>query len=281
VRPSNRIERSCKPPGDRISRAPTQSGLERFDAFFAGHAYDPHRHDCYAIGYTLSGVQSFVYRGARANSVRGNVIVIHPDEQHDGRAGAEPGFRYRMIYLQPALVHAALEGKARSLPFVRNVLSRDQRLYEALLPGFSDMTRPLEQLERDHVIAAISDALLALDPSARIVSAQDESFPQVRLARDYLDAHFRQSVTSEELECVTSLDRYSMARAFRRHFGTSPYRYLTMRRLDQVRAISRTSASLAEAALDAGFADQAHMTRQFKQAFGLTPGRWRDLDHPV
>src|SRR6186713_1372528 len=73
----NRIERSCKPPGDRISRAPAQPGVERFDAFFTGHAYDPHRHDFYAIGYTLSGIQSFVYRGARANSVRGNVIVIH------------------------------------------------------------------------------------------------------------------------------------------------------------------------------------------------------------
>jgi AraC-like DNA-binding protein len=272
-----RIERSCRPLRDQISRAPTQPGLERFDAFFTGHAYDPHRHDCYAIGYTLSGVQSFVYRGARANSVRGNVIVIHPDEVHDGRAGAEPGFRYRMIYLQPALVRDALEGRARSLPFVRNVLSRDQRLYEALLPAFSDMTRPLEELERDQVIAAISDALLEMDPSARVVAGADRHYPHVARARDYLEAYFQQTVTSAQLERVTGLDRYSMARAFRRHFGTSPYRYLTMRRLDQVRATLRTHASLADAAFDSGFADQAHMTRQFKRAFGLSPGLWREL----
>jgi AraC-like DNA-binding protein len=266
---------------DRISRAPTQPGIERFDAFFTGHAYDPHRHDCYAIGYTLSGVQSFVYRGARANSVRGNVIVIHPDEVHDGRAGAEPGFRYRMIYLQPALVRDALDGKARSLPFVRNVLSRDERLYEALIPAFSDMTRPLEELERDHVVAAISDALLAMDPSARSGTTHDTTYAQVGLARDYLEACFRETVTSAALERVTGLDRYSMARAFRRHFGTSPYRYLTMRRLDHVRAALRINSSLADAACDAGFADQSHMTRQFKHAFGISPGRWRELDRPV
>jgi len=276
----NRIERSCKPPGDRISRAPAQPGVERFDAFFTGHAYDPHRHDFYAIGYTLSGIQSFVYRGARANSVRGNVIVIHPDEMHDGRAGAEPGFRYRMIYLQPALVRAALEGKARSLPFVRNVLSRDQRLYEALLPAFSDMTRPLDELERDHVVAAIADALLAMDPSARVGAANDESRAPVGRAREYLDACFRQTVTSAQLERISGLDRYSMARAFRRHFGTSPHRYLTLRRLDRVRATLRTGSALADAAFDAGFADQSHMTRQFKQAFGISPGRWRELDRP-
>jgi AraC-like DNA-binding protein len=256
-----------------------QPGLERFDAFFTGHAYDPHRHDCYAIGYTLSGVQSFVYRGARANSVRGNIIVIHPDEVHDGRAGAEPGFRYRMIYLQPALVRDALLGRARTLPFVRNVLSRDQRLCEALRPAFSDMTRPLDELERDQVIAAISDALLEMDPSARVGIASDSSYPHVLRARDYLDAYFQQCVTSAQLERVTGLDRYSMARAFRRHFGTSPYRYLTMRRLDQVRTKLRTSASLADAAFEAGFADQSHMNRHFKQAFGLSPGRWRELSH--
>ena len=71
-----------------------------------------------------------------------------------------------------------------------------------------------------------------------------------------------------------------MARAFRRHFGTSPYRYVTMRRLDHVRAALRTHNSLADAAADAGFADQSHMTRQFKQALGISPGRWRQLDRP-
>ena len=258
-----------------------QPGLERIDAYFTGHAYDPHRHDFYAIGYTLSGVQSFVYRGARANSVRGNVIVIHPDELHDGRAGAEPGFRYRMIYLQPALVRAALAGKARSLPFIRAVLSRDRRLYVALLPAFADMTRPLEELEQDNIVAALADALLAMDLSARVGTSPDRSCSRVEIARDYLDAYFQKPVTSQELERETGLDRYSLARAFRRHFGTSPHRYLTMRRLDQVRAALRTQASLADAACDAGFADQSHMTRQFKQAFGLSPGRWRELDRPV
>jgi AraC-like DNA-binding protein len=277
VRYSNLIERSCKPVRDRISRAPVQPGLERFDAFFTGHAYDPHRHDCYAIGYTLSGVQSFVYRGARANSVRGNLIVIHPDEVHDGRAGAEPGFRYRMIYLQPALVRDALGDRAKALPFVHDVLSRDQRLYEALLAAFSDMTRPLDELERDQVIAAISDALLEMDPSARVAAASDRHDCRVEIAREYLDACFQQSVTSAQLERISGLDRYSMARAFRRRFGTSPYRYLTMRRLDQVRASLRTRVSLADAAFDAGFADQSHMNRHFKQAFGLSPGRWRQI----
>lgn len=82
------LERLCGPsPDDWIRFAPSQAGLERIEAFFEGYAYDPHRHDTYAIGYTMSGVQSFDYRGALCNSTRGKVMVLHPDEVHNGRAG--------------------------------------------------------------------------------------------------------------------------------------------------------------------------------------------------
>ena len=60
-------------------------------------------------------------------------------------------------------------------------------------------------------------------------------------------------------------------------FGTSPYRYLLMRRLDFAREQIHQERPLVEVACDAGFADQAHFTRAFKSAFGLTPARYRAL----
>jgi AraC-like DNA-binding protein len=56
---------------------------------------------------------------------------------------------------------------------------------------------------------------------------------------------------------------------------TSPYRYLLMRRLDRARHLMRSGVSLAEAAAASGFADQSHMSRQFKKAYGVSPGRWQ------
>ncbi len=84
-------------------------------------------------------------------------------------------------------------------------------------------------------------------------------------------------VRSSELEAATGLTRYDLARQFRAAFGTSPYRYSLMRRLDCARAQLRSRRSLADVALAAGFADQAHLTRQFKAAFGITPARYRAL----
>jgi AraC-like DNA-binding protein len=276
-----RLERSCGPSrGDWIKHAPAQPGLERLEAFFAGHAYDPHRHDTYAIGYTLTGVQSFDYRGARLDSLEGNVVVIHPDEQHDGRAGAASGFRYKMLYLEPRLMRDALGESAKSLPFVRRAVSTYPRLLRALLAALDDLERPLEALEMDQVLLAVAQALLALDPSAAGGSLGGTCASAVEKAREFLDAHFERVVASEQLEALTGLTRYALARHFRARLGTSPYRYLTMRRLDQASSMIRAGHALAEVAQACGFADQSHMTRLFGRAFGMSPGRWQALHLP-
>jgi AraC-like DNA-binding protein len=273
-----RLERSCGPaPRDWLGHAPYEPGIERIEAFFAGHAYDPHRHDTYALGFTISGVQSFDYRGARADSCAGNAIILHPDEVHDGRAGAEHGFCYRMAYIQPRLITGALQGRTNTLPFARAAVTSDPRLLSALHSALADLSRPFEPLERDKIITAIADALLALDSSFPPSTASATSAYAIDRARTFLDENFTRTVTSEELEMITGLDRYALARHFRLRLGTSPYRYLTMRRLDRVKSAIISGQPLAEAAFMGGFADQSHMTRQFKRAFGLTPGHWHSI----
>jgi AraC-like DNA-binding protein len=84
-------------------------------------------------------------------------------------------------------------------------------------------------------------------------------------------------VTLDELAQHSGRDRWSLSRDFRLLFGTSPYRYLTMRRLDMVRALLTQGQTLVSAALIAGFTDQSHMTRQFSKTYGLPPARWLNL----
>ena len=269
-----RLERSCVPvAGDWMRIAPSARGLERVEAFFSGHGFDPHRHDTYAIGFTTRGVQSFRYRGASAVSLPGQVFVLHPDETHDGHAGTSTGFRYRILYLDPGAVRAALGGAAR-LPFVGEAVSRHPQLLAAIRPALEDLSLPLEDLHRDQIVLSLADALAAADTSEVRQGLGARDWPAVQTARDLLDAASDKAVTSAELEAATGLTRYVLARHFRLCLGTSPYRYLLMRRLDRARALIRRGMPLAEAALASGFADQSHMTRHFKKAYGLSPGRW-------
>ena len=126
---------------------------------------------------------------------------------------------------------------------------------------------------------SLAEALVDADPSCR------EDATPIRLdgsaldrARQFLDAETTRVIQSSELERVTGLTRYDLARQFRAAFGTSPYRYSLMRRLDYARVELDRNRSLADVALAAGFADQAHLWRMFKYAFGVTPARYRALE---
>jgi AraC-like DNA-binding protein len=271
-----RLERSCAASQhDWIRTAPPQPGLERLEAFFAGHGYDPHRHDTYAIGVTLRGVQSFGYRGAIRHSTRGQMVVLHPDEVHDGRAGTSAGFRYRLAYIEPRLIQAALGEPRRRLPFAGTPVTTDPRLVAAVLPALEDLETPLEDLERDQIVGSIATVLAALDRTSGGIEISAPCIRAVGKARDFLDANSERIVRSEQLEAITGLSRFALARHFRACVGTSPYRYLVMRRLDRARRLMRAGTPLAEAAAACGFADQSHMTRQFKKAYGISPGRWQ------
>src|SRR5438046_89300 len=98
------LERSCVPPGDSIRFGTAADGIERADVRLSSFAFEPHRHDTYAIGVTTAGVQRFGYRGSRRTCLPGQVHVLHPDELHDGAAGTDEGLRYRILYVAPELV---------------------------------------------------------------------------------------------------------------------------------------------------------------------------------
>lgn len=274
------LERSCGAMrSDWVRSRELSDGVQLLQAWFAGHGFDKHRHDTYAIGLTDVGVQAFDYRGVAEISTPGKVVVLHPDETHDGRAGTPDGFGYRIVYVPPARIHEAARaicGRPCVLPFVPEPVSANEALASTIEAAFRLGPEPLAS---DGLILGLAEALLAADPSC------GEGAMPIRLdgravarARQFLDAETTRVIRSSELEEVTGLSRYDLARQFRSAFGTSPYRYSLMRRLDCARALLRQNRSLADVALAAGFADQAHLSRMFKYAFGVTPARYRALE---
>lgn len=261
---------STAPGKDWVLRATQSPKLERIEAFFHGHGYEMHRHDTYAIGRTLSGVQSFNYGKKLQHSLPGRTMVLHPDEPHDGHAGTEDGFHYRMFYVEPAHLQQVLGGKP--LPFIKGGISGDPGLFAATQVLLQDMECAIDPLEMEDALFDLATALQAA--SGVRTARQTLDYPAAQKAREFLLASWQHTVTLSELEAVSGRDRWRLSRDFRALFGTSPYRYLTLRRLDQVRRVMTQGYSLTDAAAIAGFSDQSHMTRHFVRTYGISPGRW-------
>lgn len=277
------LERSCEEAGEGwIRQQEAAPGVALLEAWFSRGGYRPHRHDTYGIAVTEAGVQGFGYRGTSYVCLPGDIIVLHPDEVHDGYAEDDAGFGYRLLYVEPALIFAAtrtLAGHRAALPFVRHPVVRSAPLAAAIRNAFPQVQEHgPEPLAIDDLVLCLAEGLLAADPAQPPAPPPKHlDLAAIERARQFLDAERTRVVRSWELEAVTGLTRYDLARQFRAVLGTSPYRYSLLRRLDGARAQLARHRPLVDVALEAGFADQAHFTRMFSAAYGMSPGRYGEL----
>jgi len=162
------LERLCDDrSGDHIVHAAGASAMERIDVRMLKFSYAEHRHDSYALGLTLSGAQAFRYRGVRRISQPGNWLVLHPDELHDGNAGDDAGLHYRMLYLDPALLHAALPEGVVNLPFIKDAVGDDAAFRALLVSMLQGLDDEIEPLRMDGFVAEAAAAMTRLGGDAR------------------------------------------------------------------------------------------------------------------
>jgi len=247
-------------------------GVETLRAYFRAHAFDRHAHGTLAVGTTDGGVQRFRYRGGQHDSTAGGMIILHPGEPHDGECGAEDGFTYRMIYLDPGSgVELLREAELGShLPFAPEPLLRDtvlRRSFEALWGALGSEPG----LRQDEALVRLWQTLSRGLGDRQAVPSATKGVARVR---DALADAPHEHWSLDELAAIAGISRFALCRAFRRAYGVSPYAYLLGRRLAQAQRDLVSGVPAAEAAIAAGFVDQSHLTRNLKRRFGMSPGRF-------
>jgi AraC family transcriptional regulator len=102
------------------------------------------------------------------------------------------------------------------------------------------------------------------------------TFRQDRAVRDYIRNHLRENITLSDLAAEIGMSRFHFARRFRAATGTTAHEFLLQQRVSRaLTMLERTRTPLPEIARECGFADQPHLTREFKKRVGLTPGAYR------
>ena len=149
----------------------------------------------------------------------------------------------------------------------REIESSASGSYAAIAEGLAN-TKPL---------------LLAGFPADRADAVASTGFargglpPRVlRRLRDHIDANIDQRISVEVLARLANLSVCYFVRAFKQSVGVTPHDYLIRRRVERtMELLSGTELSLSEIALAAGFADQSHCARRFRQHVGMSPRDYR------
>lgn len=251
-------------------------GVDLLDATYTTHRYLPHQHDGYAIGVIESGAEGFRYRGAQHVAPAGSAVVINPGETHTGHAANERGWHYRMLYLDPAwLVGSAAELGGQNLPFFPSGVVQDPLLADLLRTAFLAAAERVGTLEREIRLRTALTHLVRRHADASHANNVKTDHAALRRARDLLREELGTALSLSDLAARVGLSPFHLARQFHAAYGLPPHAYRLSAQVEAARRSLVAGTPAARAALEAGFADQAHFTRTFKRMYGVPPGQYR------
>ncbi len=220
------------------------------------------------------GAARFDLDATTQRAAQGELFVLEPDAVHTGMAAVPEGWAYKVLYIEPQLVHAWAERDGNAPRAARWVVFRDRALRGALERAHSALaTEPAGDLEVDEaVLAAVAALRPHLRPGPPARGRERAEHASVRRARRHLSERWDQRVTLAELSAVAGLSRFELVRRFGEQNGVSPHAFQTNLRVDHARALLASGLAPGAVAAACGFADQPHLTRVFKRAVGVTPG---------
>lgn len=96
----------------------------------------------------------------------------------------------------------------------------------------------------------------------------------IRRALRHIERHFTDAIYLEDLAALAGLSVCRFVTVFRRQVGLTPHRFICHRRIGYAKGLLRDGVPMAVAASEAGFFDQSHFSRHFKNICGITPGRY-------
>jgi AraC-like DNA-binding protein len=258
------------------SRAPDLGGVEALVAERCTRRWHVF-HETFTLCTLLDisgGETVWTYRGKLNRAKAGASMLMEPGEVH-AMPHEIPPCNFRVLFIKPAVMeNAAAElGLPSSMVHWRSGHSADPEVYET----FASLSQRLESqssaLERESYFVAGLKLLLERCSEWSRGSIGGGRSGLLR-ARDYIREHYASRITLTELAQVAGMNRFHLVRAFAKAFGLPPHKYQVLVQLSRARTLMGTGLRPIEAAAEAGFADQSHMTRHFKLTYGITPGRF-------
>ena len=200
--------------------------------------------------------------------------MVNPGEMHDGAPLDGKVRGWRMIYLDPSLVAHEVEEDIVGPEEIVRPVARDPILVELFALLFASLAgSPPDRLASEENLLRSLIYILRKHGMKRPLFSGP--LPCVAKAVQLLDSFPDRSVSLAELATLSGVSRFQLLRGFARETGVTPHAYLVQRRVRRARQLLADGQTPAQAAIQAGFADQSHMTRAFVRQLGVTPGRYR------
>ncbi|MEY8562652.1 AraC family transcriptional regulator [Eggerthellaceae bacterium 3-80] len=246
-----------------VSPLPSLGGERRSYSGFV-QPFVAHSHDHYVIGRVRQGERELMLNGKTLRIYPGDLIVFNPGDVHGCTHSSDELFAYDSVTIATDKLDGA-------------VLAPLQDGEDAAAEAFETLMEAIRS-EDDEAILERALYLASLLESNEVVQHLPTQNEDVTLrAYAHMLGHLAKPASIKELAQGENISEYALIRAYRRRFSITPLQHLTSLRIECACKLLAQGASPADVAEETGFADQAHLTRMFKQRLGTTPVAYRKM----
>ena len=233
-----------------------------------------HSHTCSEMFFITGGNGAFLIREGRFPVAINDLVVVDPGVPHTETSQNGSPMEYVVLGVEGleaapggsgyALLHLFAEDAVSSCLRTLVQESRDPR------SGCDQICQRLLEIVLLRLRRRDDFALSSGAPSVPGISRE------CSLVRQYIDNHFKENLSLDQLAELAHVNKYYLAHTCRREYNTSPISYLISRRIRESRfLLAETDHTLSQIAQILGFSSLSYFSQSFRRIEGMSPMEYR------
>ncbi len=236
----------------------------------------PHTHNHTELFFIVSGRGQFLIQDQVFPVGVNDLVVINPNVLHtEASLDAKP-LEYIVLGIGGIELAAGANfngqfcildhlESAEISSCLRNIL----REMEMKNTGYEDICQAYTEIL---IIRLMRNIAIAAQTAPHTISGNR----QCAAVKRYIDQHFKESLTLEQLAEEGHMNKYYLAHVFKREYGVSPINYMISRRVEESRyLLAETDLSLSQIAQILGFSSLSYFSQVFRKTQGVSPAEFR------
>ena len=240
----------------------------------------PHTHDHTELFFIVSGKGQFLIQDQIFPVDVNNLVIINPNVAHtEDSLNAQP-LEYIVLGIDGVELATSENSNGQfcildhfeSLEIsscMRNIL----REMELKNTGYEDICQAYMEIL---IIRLMRSTSLAVQSEPQAISGNR----QCAAIRRYIDLHFKEALTLEQLAEEAHMNKFYLSHAFKREYGVSPINYMITRRIEESKyLLAETDLPMSQISQLLGFSSLSYFSQVFRRSQNTTPMEYRKSTH--